>query len=905
MRNRKYSYIGTKQINPVFIAVLLLLLPEPAFSFPMLFRNTMNCSLLCSCEHKPLVSTMQLYNVKHFKIMGNKYRPEIGFFDTNSEYMTFLGTFAPLLHRITEITCTLSDGMSHSVMSLLNGVDQIMDTALSVSCRKNERVVWDVPSWLTSFNIFVAENCLIVPNADRKLIVIPMNTWILDVDNVGDQTLGLLDIRFSMNTLTLAISGSKLSTTPRQWQGIDMVSMAVISLRNNGLEEFNCPFHFTKRLDTLNLDGNKIAHFPECLLRSFRIRLNYLSLANNAISDLAPLYEIPEAWDIPDISVINLSFNQIRSVDAIRNMANLVVLDLSHNHIKYITEDAFDYLTSLEVIYVSHNSIHVIGAQQFKNNYKLSIIDISDNFLPVILPEQLPMDSSSLLLDVRQNKLTYPPYVDCAKGKLNIFNMKIYSSGNPYICDCYMIHFERCQSWISKNSPSQQKDFNVFKDLMDMLCDTPEETKDVALPNISFHSKCYMMEECPETCKCLLLNVQVLVVNCSARRMLDMPDHLPTYPKTTVVLYLDHNPLQILGHRPYLRTLSELYVHNCLLTSVTPAAMASLRDVQVLTLHNNMIQKLPSRTRNITLNQVKNLTLHNNPWACSCDSLWMPQWIARHKSSLWMPGSITCHYLRKPVQDLTELDLNCNSSSYIDTFLAISLTLSSLVSTLVIVICYRSEITVLLYSKLGFPLGCGFSCGDLFNPYDAFISYSQDTYNWVMDTLVPQLENGSKKYRLCLHYRDFPTGDSIVDSLPWSIRMSRVAILVLSKDVMRKEWCILEVRAAFQRMLLAANRLVIVAMDYINTDELPPDMRTYMNTHDYLRYEDPCFWEKLELLLPPKEQRELTESDDAMPRNRSRESFHQSTPDKHEMTGLSDLTDLSFKLSEISEHGDY
>ncbi|BFZ02018.1 hypothetical protein BsWGS_05057 [Bradybaena similaris] len=864
----------------------------------------MNCSDMCDCLNKEPGSTMKMYNARHFEIMGEKYRPEISYFHKQSEYMTFLGIFAPMLHQIAQISCILSDGLSHSVMSLLNGVDQFMDIALNVSCKRNEHLIWDVPSWLTSFNIFVSENCLIVPRAEQKSIVVPMNMWILDVENGGRNTLGLMDIRFSMNTLTLAIKGSSLPAIPKQWYNIYMVSMAVISLQDNGIEEFNCPFQYTKRLDTLNLNGNKIDHFPECLLHSYKMRVNYLSLANNAISDLAPLYEVPEASDASDISVINLSFNQIRSVDAIRNMANLEVLDLSHNNITYITEDAFDYLTSLEVIYISHNRIHTIGAHQFTNNHKLIVIDIGYNVLTVISPGQLPQNSSYLVLDVRQNSLLYPPYIDCAKNKLKMLNTEIYSSGNPFICDCNMIQFEKCQQWITENKDHPQEAQSVFKDLKDLTCDSPEETKGVAVPKISFHSKCIMIQDCPQSCKCMLLKVETLVVNCSARRLLDMPDHLPKYPNTSVVLQLDHNPLQILGHRPYLRDLSELHVDNCLLTSVTPAAMASLRDIHVLTLHNNLLQKLPSGTRNTTLTHAKNVTLHNNPWACSCDSLWLPSWMKKHKPAIWMPTSITCHYLRKPVAELTEMDLNCNSSSYIDTFLAISLTMTSLVSTLVIVFCYRSEITMLLYSKLGFRLSCGFSLGDFLSPYDAFVSYSQDTYNWVMDTLVPQLEKGPKKYRLCLHYRDIPTGDSLADSLPWSIRVSRCAILVLSKDVTKKEWCILEVRAAFQRMLLLANKLVIITVDYVCTDELPPDMRTYMNMHDYLRFDDPCFWDKLEMLLPPKEHTEEVENYHTTPLSRSRDSFQQSTPEKHEMTGGSDVTDLSFKLSEISEHAE-
>lgn len=895
------SYTRMISCKRLVLSLLLAHIPQFAVSYSLLFKTEMNCSHLCLCRHNVLANTMKQYSIKHFAIMGETYRPELSYFDVKSEYMTFLGTFAPILHRIAEITCTISDGLNHSIMQLLNGADELMDIALDVRCQKGESLVWDIPSWQTSFNIFASENCNIVPPRKHTVVIIPMNMWIFDVEKGGHSTLDLIDVRYTMNTLTLAVMGSRSFTTPKQWNENYMLSAAVISLRDNNFEEFNCPFKFTKRLDTLNLEGNKLSHFPECVLHSANIQLNYLSLANNVITDLTLIYEVPESSEVPDIAIINLSFNQIRSIEAIRDMGNLVVLDLSHNAIRDITEDAFDHLVYLEVLYLSYNKIHVIGPYQFAKNVRLGIIDLSHNFLMTILPEQLPDAAHSLALDLRQNMLIYPPFRDCAKNKLKNLNLKLYSEGNPFFCDCHMTEFEDCQKWLDQNVSNQTKKQNIFMDIENMICAAPVETKDISLNDLSFHDRCVVIDDCPPTCSCILFNVEKLVINCSSRRHLEMPDIIPSYPNVSTILYLDHNPLQMLSHRPYLRSLSELHADNCLLTSVTPAAMVSLQDIRVLTLHNNLLQKLPSSTRNITLSRARNVTLHNNRWACTCDNLWLPRWITKHRSSLWMPGGIVCNYLRKPVEELSEGDLNCSSSSYIDTFLGISLVLSSVVSSLVIIFCYRSEISVLLYSKLGLRLDYTFSYGDFFNPYDAFVSYSQDNYRWVVDSFVPHLENGPKKYRLCLHYRDLSTGDSVVDNLPWAIRLSRCAILVLSKDVLRKEWSVMEVRAAFQRLVLVANKLAILATDDINIDELPPDLRDYMITHEYLRASDPSFWEKLEMYLPPKQATEELDQDPNNDKAGSGDSLMQSSPDKYEEGGISDLSELSFKPTETTD----
>ncbi|CAG5128364.1 unnamed protein product [Candidula unifasciata] len=901
MSHRKYASMTTTSAEIRFSILVTIMLSQFPPSVSMFFKTEINCSALCRCQDSALENTMKQYTLKHFLVMGGKYRPELNYFDARSEYMMFLGTLAPMLHRIVVITCDLSDGLSHSILSLLNGVDSQMDTSLEVKCHHGEVLIWDAPSWHTSFNIFASDHCTVISQDKQKPIIIPMNMWIMDIEKGGPNLVDIIDIRYIMNTVTLSLKGARAQSTPKRWTGKFLVSTSVISLQDNAIETFDCPMQLTKRLDTLNLDGNKLTHVPECVLNSQRIRLNYLSLARNLITELILLYDIPDHQNIPDIRIINLSFNQIRSVETLRDLGNLTVLDLSHNGIKDISVEAFEHLKNLQVLYLNDNKIYSLGLGVFNKNLKLRHIDLNNNFLVSFTPDELPRILRPITLDLSHNRLTQPPFKDCLTSVQGYLNVNLLSAENPYFCDCNMLDFEQCHRWAENSGVNKSRKL-VFIDLDNLKCTGPPEFRGVNLNQLYFHNRCLIIDECPPMCSCEFLNVKHVIVNCSSKRLMEMPDSLPIIPNVTIALYMDHNPLQILSHRSYLRNLTELYADNCLLTSITPAAMAGLQNIRIMTLHNNMLQKLPSSTRNIILNHVTNLTLHNNRWACSCHSLWLPLWISKHKSSLWMPGNIVCNYLKKPLEELNEMDLNCNPTSYVDTFLAISLALSSVVSTLVIVICYRSEINVLLYSKLGLRLGYSFSYGDFFNPYDAFISYSQDNYRWVVDTLVPHLENGPKKYRLCLHYRDFPPGESVIDNLPWAIRLSRCAVLVLSKDFLKKEWCIMEVRTAFQRLLLVANRLIIIATDDINIDELSPDLRAYMNTHEYLRVGEPCFWDKLEMFLPPRASYKEPTTLSASLRQSAGDSLFQQTPDKFEETGISELSELSCRPAELQDH---
>ncbi|BFY97062.1 hypothetical protein BsWGS_00102 [Bradybaena similaris] len=899
MNHRKYVFMTTTSAQVSFSILVTVMLSQFSPSFSVFFKTEINCSALCRCQDSALENTMKQYAGKHFHTMGGKYRPELNYFDAKSEYMMFLGTLAPMLHRIVVIGCELSDGLAHSIMSLLNGVDSQMDTSLEVKCLRGEKIIWDVPSWHTSFNIFTSENCTVVTSESATSIIIPVNMWIVDIENGGPNLVELIDIRYTINTVTLSVKGSNTQSTPKHWIDMYLVSMSVINLQDNNIENFDCPMQLTKRLDTLNLDGNRLTQVPECVLNSDRIRMNYLSLSRNNITELIMLYEVPDDHILPDIRIINLSFNKIRSIETLRDLGNLTVLDLSYNSIRGISVEAFVHLRHLQVLQLSHNEIHSLGSGVFDKNLKLRQLDLSNNLLVSFTPDKLPRVSFTFTLSISHNKLSYPPFNDCLTSVQKSLNLNVYSADNMFFCDCKMLDFENCYRKAEK-SMANNTNTVVFADLDRMKCTGPREFEGVNLNQLHFNEKCVIIEECQSPCTCLLHNVTNIVVNCSSKRLMEMPDTIPVFPNVTTALHIDRNPLQILNHRPYLRNLTELYADNCLLTSITPAAMAALQDIRIMTLHNNLLQRLPSSTRNIMLNHATNVTLHNNRWTCSCHSLWLPLWISKHKSSLWMPGNIVCSYLQKPVEDLSEMDLNCNPSSYVDTFLAFCLFMLSLVITVGTVISYRSEVIMLLYCKLGLRFGYNFSYGDYFNPYDAFVSYSQQNYRWVVDTLVPQLEN--KNYRLCLHYRDFPPGESVIDNLPWAIRLSRCAVLVLSKDFLHREWCIMEVRTTFQRLLLVANRLIIIAAENITIDELSPDLRAYMNTHEFLRVDDPCFFEKLEMFLPPKVSSKESSCPPASPRPSVGDSFFQTTPDKFEETRISDVSEMSFRQIEVTEH---
>ncbi|KAJ8683364.1 hypothetical protein QAD02_019156 [Eretmocerus hayati] len=179
---------------------------------------------------------------------------------------------------------------------------------------------------------------------------------------------------------------------------------------------------------------------------------------------------------------------------------------------------------------------------------------------------------------------------------------------------------------------------------------------------------------------------------------------------------------------------------------------------------------------------------------------------------------------------------------------------------------YRLEMRVWLHSRFGVRLFHGRSDAaaekeERERPFDAFISYSSKDEAFVIEELAPVLEMGNPPYKLCLHYRDFPPGSFLADSIVQAVESSRRTIIVLSENFIKSEWSRFDFKSAHHQVLRGRRkRLIIVLLGDVPQRELDPDIRLYLKTNTYLQWGDKLFWEKLRFALPdvPNNQRTVT-----------------------------------------------
>lgn len=146
--------------------------------------------------------------------------------------------------------------------------------------------------------------------------------------------------------------------------------------------------------------------------------------------------------------------------------------------------------------------------------------------------------------------------------------------------------------------------------------------------------------------------------------------------------------------------------------------------------------------------------------------------------------------------------------------------------------------------------------------FDAFISYSERDSEWVENMMVPQLENGNPRLRVCYHKRDFVPGKWIIDNIIDAMERSYKTLFILSEHFVQSEWCKYELEFSHFRLFDENNdTAILVLLEPIEKSTIPKrfcKLRKLMNTKTYIEWpleekEQHNFWVNLRTAVQPEE----------------------------------------------------
>lgn len=256
------------------------------------------------------------------------------------------------------------------------------------------------------------------------------------------------------------------------------------------------------------------------------------------------------------------------------------------------------------------------------------------------------------------------------------------------------------------------------------------------------------------------------------------------------------------------------------------------------------------------------LDISYNPFVCNCNksSTEFIRWFQLTSVSIVNKESLTCSGINGISILIFTLDLKshmatCFPSNKIPIIISVTATAGFFSIVAFIILVYKSRWTIKYYSYKSSKLCCSSNPDHTYRTkkFDAFVSYCADDRFWVHSVLMKQLEE-KYKFKLCIHYRDFPVGDDLFETIIQFIEDSHNIIIIISNNALKSEWVRFELRVAYNKASLRRRQLIIIRLgdeNLVMDDRLVAEL---MTNNNYLHWTDDrslskrgneLFWSKL------------------------------------------------------------
>ena len=633
-------------------------------------------------------------------------------------------------------------------------------------------------------------------------------------------------------------------------------------------------FQSLASLKNFNLSANILSDIPAGMCQSLPF-LETVDLSGNSLTDIpAGLFQ-----NLPSLKTVDLSLNLLTVINrsTFVNHPALVKINLAANQLNYIADDAISSsLDSLKYIDISKNRLTTIPASILCLN-NLQDADLSGNYITFYsINESLKnIPRSKILSTLREEaevkamsfkRLSFLSnnistiYIDSFDSMplvLLFFHRFIILLDN-LVCDCKLYLFHKIMHVKEGlTSPWDVHDFNkkILK------CDKPDHLHNKLLYHLDpFDFVCAEnIPHCPKNCTCYRRSMdKSVIVSCKQVQMSALSTQLP---QGSIELDLSGNLITKFDLLyPYLAKLEKLSLQNNLINSISTDVLDLLDrgHIRELQLDTNRLHDLPQRTVAFMGRNLSHMTLGNNPWECTCHTAWMKDWLFARRDIIRDLDKVMC-VTGTPVgqvyTEFIEYQFNCTIPATIvvrNALLAVVAVLVLCVIAVILIYLYRGEIKII-------------------------------------------------EYRVCLHDRDFMPGAYIEDNIMEAVKSSRRMILVLSQNYLKSDWCMLEFRAAHNKVLNdRTNYLILVLYDDVNVSELDEDMQLYIRTNTYLARSNQWFYDKLLYSMPTKNLQQLRkEMETKLGKTPSNDSLDPTYSDEQESSSFHFSTDTDTLVTTI------
>ncbi|KAK0080463.1 hypothetical protein PV325_013913 [Microctonus aethiopoides] len=706
-------------------------------------------------------------------------------------------------------------------------------------------------------------------------------------DNLFRDNKNLRDVKFFENK-------QNLTTLPKNFFG-NLTELTTVTMRRNGLIHLpedlfwgainlnylniernyliTLPLQFFRdctNLTTLDLSFNDIQYLPDGIFSSLR-KLTSLDLSKNHLTSITTNL----LSGMSSLTTLNMEHNDIKFIDphAMRTLQNLRIAKFSYNEltlksIGFNTKSEFGLISpfepvqsTIEELHLAYNNItDIFSDWRFATH--LTKLNLKNNQLRFIRTVDLLFLSSQINIDLSSNAietiwLTSRDFMFQTSPRNVIINFE----NNPIKCDCNLYNVLRFQE--GRLHPSLQNSFDLRTKTL--KCNGPGPYEGVSLKDLNSNTFLCAVEptsrndSCPSPCSCAVKpETNAFLIDCANKGLL----HPPKIPKIPAEYQSLHVELNLSGN--YLTTMPSMTQRGYNQVTVLSLADNNIENIpvenlsdnlEVLNLQSNNLTRMNLETLDFFINstKLKTLVLDRNAWVCDCESRDFLRFIQTKRVNMPELQNVTCGLFAKPIFEMTPDELCPVMIEWIiGGCIGVALLGIIIGSIAAMYYRYQREIKVWLFAHQWCLCLITEDELDKDKLYDAFISYSHTDDEFVINHLVPKLEQGPNPFKLCVHYRDWLAGEWIPTQIARSVDDSRRTIVVLSPNFLESIWGRMEFRAAHKQALSEgrARLIVILYGDIGPTESLDPELKSYLTMNTYIKWGDPWFWEKLRYALP-------------------------------------------------------
>ncbi|XP_050399291.1 toll-like receptor 3 [Patella vulgata] len=278
------------------------------------------------------------------------------------------------------------------------------------------------------------------------------------------------------------------------------------------------------------------------------------------------------------------------------------------------------------------------------------------------------------------------------------------------------------------------------------------------------------------------------------------------------------------------------------------------QQLRGLNLSYNLIT-LINQTSLKDLNYLKVFDLRKSPFDCSCDLRWFRNWINHTQVILPDLPNWTCaaptSWQGKSLLSFKASKIDCRNWTlyYILSGAGVGLVLSTLI--MMILYRYRWFVSFRLYRAWKFVKGTtntdfrGYEAipGED-KHYDVYISCAPEDNVWVIEKLLPRIDNGKinerefqGNFNVCFSVRDFEPHLSVVSCINRHLTSSRRAFIILSKHYCQDRRCEFElhnIMAAVSEGDIEDYTVIVVGK--LPIKYVPKLLRKTIEKHHYIEY---------------------------------------------------------------------